>query len=440
MDRLDGWKAIAAYLRRDERTARRWAAESGLPVHRMPGPGRGSVYAMAQDIDAWLEADRKRPQADIPHAVVVEPITPSAVEAPPLAWWRRRWTVAALIAAGVMLVGAGALTSRQPRGVAPPSGPVFADPAAKAMFLQASYDWNLRTTDSLARAVKEFGETIARDPRVPAAYVGLANSYLLLREFGSLPDADAYPRAEAAAKAATALAPDCAEAHRALAFTAFWWRQDRATARREFQRALALKPNDPLTHHWLANALLANGEPSSALREIDKARDLDPDATSIVADRAAILYFAGRHAEGLAALRDLAREQPQLVGPHRALAEIALFEGRADEFLREATATARLRADGAELADVERWRASGPSLEGIEDAMLRDASKAGTGWFQIARRAAVAGRRFEAKDALAHACRLHEPTTVSAPSDLWLSRALTPRDVIERCGRAAQLS
>lgn len=58
MDRLNGWKTIAAYLRRDERTARRWAAESGMPVYRMPGPGRGSVYAIAEEIDAWIEADR----------------------------------------------------------------------------------------------------------------------------------------------------------------------------------------------------------------------------------------------------------------------------------------------------------------------------------------------------------------------------------------------
>jgi hypothetical protein len=52
MGRLDGWKMIAAYLRRDERTARRWAAESGLPVHRIPGSGRGSVYALAEEIDS----------------------------------------------------------------------------------------------------------------------------------------------------------------------------------------------------------------------------------------------------------------------------------------------------------------------------------------------------------------------------------------------------
>jgi hypothetical protein len=52
--RLDSWKAIAAYLNRDERTVRRWERDSGLPVRRVPG-GRGtSVFAYTHEIDDWL--------------------------------------------------------------------------------------------------------------------------------------------------------------------------------------------------------------------------------------------------------------------------------------------------------------------------------------------------------------------------------------------------
>lgn len=52
--RLDSWKEIAAYLRRDERTARRWAEAAGLPVRRAPGKGRRPVFAFKQEIDDWL--------------------------------------------------------------------------------------------------------------------------------------------------------------------------------------------------------------------------------------------------------------------------------------------------------------------------------------------------------------------------------------------------
>lgn len=51
--RLESWKAIADHLKRDERTAMRWA-KLGMPVHREPGLTRGRVYAYAKEIDAWI--------------------------------------------------------------------------------------------------------------------------------------------------------------------------------------------------------------------------------------------------------------------------------------------------------------------------------------------------------------------------------------------------
>jgi TolB-like protein len=55
-DRLDSWKAIAAYLRRTERTARRWEGHEGLPVHRLSHHDRSSVYAFKSELDAWRTA------------------------------------------------------------------------------------------------------------------------------------------------------------------------------------------------------------------------------------------------------------------------------------------------------------------------------------------------------------------------------------------------
>jgi len=57
--RLDSWKEIAAYLKRDERTARRWEAE-GMPVHRKLHKKHASVYAYRAEIDSWWQDDRQR--------------------------------------------------------------------------------------------------------------------------------------------------------------------------------------------------------------------------------------------------------------------------------------------------------------------------------------------------------------------------------------------
>lgn len=61
--RLDSWKAIAAYLKRDERTVRRWEKE-GLPIHRHLHAKKASVYAYSSEIDSWWEEGRARLAAE----------------------------------------------------------------------------------------------------------------------------------------------------------------------------------------------------------------------------------------------------------------------------------------------------------------------------------------------------------------------------------------
>jgi len=58
-ERLDSWKEIAAYLKRDERTVRRWEKE-GLPVRRHAHKKQASVYAFKPDIDAWWNNGKPR--------------------------------------------------------------------------------------------------------------------------------------------------------------------------------------------------------------------------------------------------------------------------------------------------------------------------------------------------------------------------------------------
>jgi tetratricopeptide (TPR) repeat protein len=52
-DRLDSWKAIAAYLNRDVTTVQRWEKREGMPVHRHLHDRMGSVYASRAELDAW---------------------------------------------------------------------------------------------------------------------------------------------------------------------------------------------------------------------------------------------------------------------------------------------------------------------------------------------------------------------------------------------------
>src|SRR5512139_2794162 len=61
---LESWKAVAAYLGRSERTCRKWEHELGLPVHRLDDSSKAHVFAYADELDGWkeaqLEAERRR--------------------------------------------------------------------------------------------------------------------------------------------------------------------------------------------------------------------------------------------------------------------------------------------------------------------------------------------------------------------------------------------
>jgi TolB-like protein len=57
-DRLDSWKEIASYLKRDVRTVQRWERREGLPVHRHQHEKLGSVYAFSSELARWFESRR----------------------------------------------------------------------------------------------------------------------------------------------------------------------------------------------------------------------------------------------------------------------------------------------------------------------------------------------------------------------------------------------
>jgi tetratricopeptide (TPR) repeat protein len=52
-DRLDSWKEIANYLRREVRTVQLWEKREGLPVHRHFHKRLGSVFALRSEIESW---------------------------------------------------------------------------------------------------------------------------------------------------------------------------------------------------------------------------------------------------------------------------------------------------------------------------------------------------------------------------------------------------
>src|SRR5438105_8988708 len=73
-----------------------------------------------------------------------------------------------------------------------------ANPEAYELYLKGRFFWNKRTGVDLRKAIEYFNQAVAKDPNYALAYAGLADSYLLLPNYGSTSSKEALPPARAA--------------------------------------------------------------------------------------------------------------------------------------------------------------------------------------------------------------------------------------------------
>jgi tetratricopeptide (TPR) repeat protein len=439
--RLDSWKEIATFFGRDERTVKRWEKERGLPVHRVPGSSRGGVFAYAEQLAEWLkapnhnweiaeiaDAEAASNHEDSGRSVPANVLTiklPAHDPAPAptlylvprpsrLAAARKfLWLGPLVLIAGSFL--ALSFSHREPRFKNALAAPHPPSAEAQDLYLKGRYHFEKRTAADLNQAVDFFTQAIVHEPAYAAPYVGLADSYNLLREFSAMPAQEAFPRAQAAASKAVELDPNSAEAHNSLAFASFWGSLDVPTADREFKRAIELDSGLSRAHHWYATFLIEIGRKQEALAEIERARQLDPSSTPILADKGIILVVAGKTEEARTLLTQLAASQPDFVPPHRYLAEDIYFpEGDYAGYFAEAGTVARLRhdANAEKSVDAEKRAYASGGRRGLFEERLtisRELFDRGAGSaFDVAAAYAALGQDHDAMKYLEVAYQRHD--------------------------------
>ena len=185
------------------------------------------------------------------------------------------------------------------------------------LYLKGQYFWNKRTIEGFERAIDYYQQAIAKDPNYARAYAGLADSYALIASYSAASPSEYMPKARAAALRALELDKDLPEAHTALALIVQNYDYDWQTAGREFQRAIELNPNYATAHHWYAEHLMWRGRFDEALRESERARQLDPLSLIIATDNGAILLYSrqyDRALEKLHAVHELDPSFPRVDG------------------------------------------------------------------------------------------------------------------------------
>jgi TolB-like protein/Tfp pilus assembly protein PilF len=225
-----------------------------------------------------------------------------------------------------------------------------ANSEAYELYLKGRYFWNKRTGADLHKAIDYFNQAISKDPGYALAYVGLADSYVLLSVYGAAAPKDSIPQAKAAVKSALELDSNLAEAHASSGIISDSdYQFEHAIT--EFERAIQLSPNYATAHHWFGDGpLMALGRFDRALVEGKRAVELDPLSLINNADLGWIFINARRYDEAIAQLRKAIEIDPRFYLARYYLAEALQLKGQLPEAMVEYKATVELNDDPIALA------------------------------------------------------------------------------------------
>jgi TolB-like protein/Tfp pilus assembly protein PilF len=192
-----------------------------------------------------------------------------------------------------------------------------------------------RTVESLEQAMDLFRRAIEMDPEYAYAYVGLADTYMLMGDYGGLDlqkmVASAVPALDRALQLDSRLAPAYASlgAIRTKQF-------DFDAAEAAHRRAIELDPNYATAYHWYGDLLVSYANrPGDAIPLLEQAVRLDPLSPAITVTLGQAFEGMGQFEKALDLYHRAIEIAPDYVGSYFLLARMNqnVF-GRLDEAFR----------------------------------------------------------------------------------------------------------
>jgi adenylate cyclase len=207
---------------------------------------------------------------------------------------------------------------------------------AYQLYLQGRYFWNKRNSENLKKAAELFTAATRKDPNFALAYSGLADCYAVSYYYVGERPREMMPLAKTFAARAIELDPTLAEPHTTLAFASWLLDWDKATAEKEFLRAIELNPNYPTAHHWYSRYLRAVGRRAEAFREIKRAEELDSLSLVIINNIAENYIDQGDLNSAAKECQRMVDLDPNFWAAHQTLAIMLVKQNRLTEALSEA--------------------------------------------------------------------------------------------------------
>jgi len=271
-ERLEGWKQIAAYLKRDVRTIQRWETAEQFPVRRQMHRKLGSVLAFKDELNRWVEQR-----------------------------------------CSLQIKKSPATTLR-----------------VYELYLSGRQLFHQFRRRNFERAREMFARAIELDPKFAAAHAGFADccSYLYLYWEATRENLAA---ADSASRKAVELAPKLAETHasRGVALSTL---RNYPDAEKEFRAAIRLDPSLYEAHYFYGRACLAQVKFKEAIQPFQAAARVRPEDYQALGFLGTAHAGLGHKGEAAAAnARAIEVAQPQLAvnpGDVRALYLGAVYWAR----------------------------------------------------------------------------------------------------------------
>ncbi len=172
------------------------------------------------------------------------------------------------------------------------------DPKALELYLRGRYLSRNFTLDGFTKGVEAFNQALAIDPKYALAYAGLSDAYFYASTI-HLPPTEALPKVGEYALKALEADDSLAAAHHSLANYKANYERDNPGAKREFERAVELDPNDTSIYFDYSQLLANIGESDQSVTLAQRAKAIDPQDSYVSYTLAQAYILAGRYDEGL---------------------------------------------------------------------------------------------------------------------------------------------
>jgi Tfp pilus assembly protein PilF len=247
------------------------------------------------------------------------------------------------------------------------SGVHTLSPAGYQAYLKARYHWNNRGAEGLDDALAYFSQVVAREPAFADGHAAMARAHVASAEAYRQPPRHELELAHEAAARALALDPELSEAHLAIGETYRLLNWDWASAEDAYARAILLNPSNENARRAYSVLLVTMERRGEAVREAERACELDPMCLIASLNAAWVHYAVGDYDRAIERCRHALDMEARRIAAHRLLAAAYLQDGGWDRAIAALEAGLSIDAnDPVTLASLAHARAIGGDTAAAE--------------------------------------------------------------------------